>query len=98
MSTSTPRMPLEIRHLPESSRFQAVVDGSTCVVDYRLSGNVMAITHTEVPPALEGRGYAGELVQAVIEHARAHGLKVDPLCSYARHYLRLHPEAADVLS
>jgi len=91
-------MKLSIEHLPERGRFQAVVEGQTCVADYRLQAGVMAITHTEVAPALEGRGIAGALVQALLDHAQANGLKVLPLCSYARAYMRRHPETAALLA
>jgi len=91
-------MQLQIEHLPDQGRFQAMVDGRPCVVDYRLANGVMAVTHTEVPPALEGRGIAGQLTQALLDHAEANGLKVAPLCSYARAYLRRHPESAFLLA
>ena len=91
-------MTLQIEHRPERGRFQAVVEGRTCVADYRLDPGVITITHTEVPPPLEGRGIAGELVQALLDHARAHGLKVRPLCSYARAYMRRHPDTAALLA
>lgn len=88
-------MELDIEHRPALGRFQAVVDGQTCVADYRLANGTMLITHTEVPPRLEGRGIAGRLVQAMLDHARAEGLAVNPLCSYARAYLQRHPQPAD---
>jgi predicted GNAT family acetyltransferase len=88
---------LQIDHLPDRGRFQARVDGQLCVADYRLVDGVMAVTHTEVPPALQGRGIAGALVQALLDHARAHGLKVRPLCSYAGAYMQRHPESAALL-
>ena len=91
-------MTLQIEHLPERGRFQAIVEGQTCVADYRLQDGVMAITHTEVAPPLEGRGIAGELVQALLDHAQANGLKVRPLCSYARAYMRRHPESSVLLA
>lgn len=93
-----PTEPLDIQHLPDRGRFQAVVEGYSCVCDYRLADGVMAITHTEVAPPLEGRGIAGQLVQAALDHARAHGLKVRPLCSYARVYMRRHPETESLLA
>jgi len=37
-------------------------------------------------------------VQALLDHAQAHGLKVLPLCSYARAYMRRHPETAALLA
>ena len=85
-------MPFPIRHLAERGRFEASVEGQPCVVDYELAGAVMTITHTEVPPALRRRGIAGELVQAALDHAQGHGLRVHPACWYARDYMRRHPE------
>ena len=87
-------MNLVIQHLPTEGRFVTVVEGRTCVVAYRRADRVMAITHTEVAPELEGRGIAGALVQAVIDHARASGLKVLPLCSFALAYMDRHPDTA----
>ena len=91
-------MKLSIEHLPERGRFQTVVEGQTCVADYRLADGVMAITHTEVAPPLEGRGIAGALMRALLDHAQANDLKVLPLCSYARTYMQRHPERAALLA
>jgi len=91
-------MDLQIEHLPERGRFQADVDGRTCVADYRLDSGVMTITHTGVAPELEGRGIAGALMQAALDHAKARGLKVRPLCSFAAAYMRRHPESAALLA
>jgi predicted GNAT family acetyltransferase len=90
--------PLQIDHLPDRGRFQARVDGQLCVADYHLADGVMAVTHTEVPPALQGRGIAAALVRALLDHAAAHGLKVRPLCSYARAYMQRHPETAALIA
>ena len=91
-------MTLTIEHLPQHHCFLAVVDGQRCVVDYRLSGSLLTITHTFVPPAVEGRGVAAQLTQAVLDHAREHQLKVAPMCSYARAYMRRRPETLDLLA
>lgn len=91
-------MQTPIEHLPDRGRFQARVDGHRSVADYRLAGGVMHMTHTEVPPALQGRGLAAALVEAALAHARANGFKVNPLCSYVRAYLRRHPQYQDLIS
>ena len=91
-------MPFVIEHLTERGRFQAVVEGATCVADYRLHGRVMHITHTEVAPRLQGHGIAAALVQAALAHAREHGLKVNPVCSYARAYMQRHPDTLALLA
>ena len=91
-------MNFDVEHQPERNRFRAVVEGHPCIADYRIADGVMTITHTEVAPRLEGRGIASALVQAALEHAGAHGLKVAPLCSFARAYMRRHPETSALLA
>ncbi len=91
-------MNFEIEHQAGPGRFQTRVDGHLSVLDYRLDGGVMTINHTEVPPALEGRGIAAALTRAALAHAREAGLKVRPLCSYARVYMQRHPETATLLA
>jgi predicted GNAT family acetyltransferase len=81
-----------------ASRFELRVQGQLCIVQYQLIDGVMWLTHTATPPALQGRGLAAMVVRAALDHARAHGLKVRPACSYVRTYLRRHPEAQDLLA
>lgn len=90
--------PLAIEHVPARGRFQAIVDGQTCVCAYRLADGVMELTHTGVPRAVEGRGIAAALVAAALAHARANGLKVRPACSYVRAYMRRHPQTMELLA
>ena len=59
-------------------------EATLCRADYRRVGDTLHLVHTEVPPATEGRGIAGALVQAVLDYAAANGLKVIPQCSYVR--------------
>ncbi len=57
----------------------------------------MTVYHTEVPPALEGRGIAGQIVRAVFEHAAGNGLRVRPTCSYVRAWALRHPAVSPLL-
>jgi len=88
---------MDIVHRPERSRFEASVDGRLSVCSYRRQGDVLLMTHTEVPPELQGRGIAARLVQAALDWARAEGLRVRPLCSYVAVYMRRHPQTQDLL-
>jgi len=81
-------MPIEIRHLPAQRRFETTVNGARGVAEYRLEDGTMLLTHTEVAPELRGRGIAGQLVQAALDHARAERLEVRPVCDYARRYMQ----------
>lgn len=91
-------MGITVEHRPELGRFQAEVEGRLNIADYALAGDVMLMTHTGVDPALRGRGIAAQLVEAALVHARAKGLKVNPLCSYVRAYLQRHPEHQDLVA
>ena len=62
-------------------------NGDAVYLEYRVAGplcGVLDFYHTWTPPALRGRGLAGRVVAAALEHARAGGLRVLPSCSYAR--------------
>jgi predicted GNAT family acetyltransferase len=89
---------LEVRHNPEARRFEAFVDGELCRADYRMSGDLMHIVHTEVPQRFEGRGLARQVVQAALDFARANGLAVVPVCGYVRAYMRRHKTTHDLFA
>lgn len=91
-------MPPAISHDPGYQRFVTEADGHAAVLDYRMSGETLEITHTRVPEPIGGRGIAGALVQAAFEHARAHGLRVRPICSYAARWAERHPDVHDLLA
>ena len=95
-------MPAEIEHLAAEGRFQLRIDSAVgaqwAVIDYTLQRGVMAINHTGVPREFEGQGIAGRLMQAALDHAKAHGWKVAPRCSYAAAYMQRHPETQSLLA
>ncbi len=63
----------------------------------RKEDHTIVIEHTRVSESLKGQGIGGRLVEAVVELARKEGVKILPLCSYARAYLQKKPEYADLL-
>ena len=93
-----PRPAVAVRHHEAASRFEAEIDGGLAFAQYRREGDVLAVTHTEVPPQAQGRGVAALVVQALLDHARAEGLKVRPRCSYVVAYMRRHRETQDLLA
>lgn len=78
---------------PQAHHFEAR-DGESAVgfVDYRvLDETRVELVHTEVDDAHQGRGIAGELVRAALDHARAEGRRVVPSCPYVARWLTRHP-------
>lgn len=91
-------MATEITHVPERSAFVAV-DGTEQlgVLEYVLAGDVIDLQHTVVRPPAEGRGVGSALVRAALDHAREHGYRVIPTCSFVPGVVARHPEYADLL-
>ena len=85
-----------VRDNPDRHRFELDTEAGLAIAVYRRDGNTLAITHTETPPALRGRGIASALVRGLLELARARGLKVVPRCPFVVAYMAKHPEFADV--
>lgn len=75
-------------------QFEWNIDGKLAKVEYDFSSDKKRIflTHTEVPPALEGMGVASRLVQAVLEHIEEKGWKLVPYCPYVKSFIKRHPE------
>ena len=89
---------LDIVHDAAAHRLHVDVEGQHCELDYLLAAGIMTITHTGVPPAVEGRGIAAALVRAAFELARREGWRVIPACSYAAVFVRRHPEYAPLVA
>lgn len=88
---------IEIVHNAAAQRYEAHIDRYLAVAEYERNGNTITFTHTEVPPALRGRGIASKLVHTALEDARAEQLMVIPLCWFVTTYIRRHEEYAALL-
>jgi uncharacterized protein len=80
------------------SRYELDVGGQIVFADYRREGSTLYLPYVEAPRPLRGTGAAGRLMQGVMEIARAEGLKVVPICSYASAWTRRHKEYRDLLA
>ena len=75
-------------NVPAESRYELRVgDRVIGCVAYRLQNGTIAFTHTVVDKACEGRGFGTRLVRDAVADAEGSGLRVVPLCSFARAYL-----------
>jgi hypothetical protein len=80
------------------NRFEFEEAGETAYLEFEVDGQGwITLWHTEVPPALRGRGIAGVLAQTAFEYARENGLKVDVICPVALDYVQKHPEYKDLI-
>jgi predicted GNAT family acetyltransferase len=90
-------MASNVRDNTERHRFELDAGGHVAYSNYGRAGNVLTILHTEVPKELEGHGIGSALVRGVLDIARSQGLKVVPVCPFAKAYIERHPEYADLL-
>ena len=79
-------------HNESQQRFEMALGGQIAFAAYRIDGNRMIFTHTEVPPPFRGQGIARKLVLAGLKVASERNLQIVPLCSYVARVLREHPE------
>ncbi len=89
---------IEFKDEREAGRLLAVEGGEAVgLIAYFVlaeePGALVAV-HTIVEPGHEGRGIAGDLVQAFYGIAAAEGVPVVPLCPYAASWAARHPDEA----
>lgn len=79
--------------------FYIALDGKEiAAMHYVYSGpHQFIIDHTEVAEAFEGRGLGKQLLNATVKFARNKGMKIIPLCPYAKSVFDKSPEISDVL-
>jgi predicted GNAT family acetyltransferase len=80
--------------VPELQRYEARVAGQTETgqAHYRLHGDTIVFTHTEVPTSLGGHGVGSTLANYVLTDARRRRLSVIPQCPFIASYIRRHQE------
>jgi predicted GNAT family acetyltransferase len=89
---------IEIKFEPERNRTAAYDDGKEigeCV--FSPSESLWIISHTVVADGYEGKGIAAGLVEKVVQEARNKGIKIFPLCPFAKKEFEKKPEYQDVL-
>ncbi len=79
-------------------RYEARLEGELAgFIDYKLTHGRIALIHTEVLPAYEGRGLAAQLARFALDDARRRDLRVVASCPYVRAYVLRHPETQDIV-
>ncbi|MDL1902761.1 N-acetyltransferase [Anaerolineae bacterium CFX9] len=83
---------LEVRNNADAKRFEVALDGELAMIEYMIAGKNIIFTHTEVPPAFEGRGIANRMAKVALDYAVEAGYKIQPLCPFVKRYIQRHPE------
>ena len=86
----------EVRDNTASHRFYDA-GGHMAVAYYRLTPGVITFTHTEVAPAVRGRGIASELMRGALSGSRPRP-QVVAACPFVAAYIDHHPEFWDLVA
>ena len=91
-------MDILITYNRDEKRSLAIVDNEIIgFCEYELVNDKWAITHTVVSENFSGQGIAKKLVLKIVEEARKSGVKLIPICSYAKKMLENNLDFNDVL-
>lgn len=86
-------MSIDVQDNPQQSRYEIHVDGELAgFAEYKLHGDHVTFTHTEVDDAFEGQGLGSKLARGALDGASAAGLAVHPACPFIARYIKRHPK------
>lgn len=88
----------QVRDHPGRSRFELAVAGTIAFASYTRDGDVLTVTHTEVPKALSGQGVGSTLARGVLDTIQRRGERVVPRCEFLAAYIERHPAYADLVA
>ena len=76
----------------EERRFEVEIGDARAFIEYSDDGDVVTMTHTEVPPDFEGQGIGSRLVKGALDMVEITGKKVNPACPFVAAYIKKHSE------
>lgn len=84
---------------PDRSRYELRTGGElVSVLEYRVNGDVVALTRAFTNPAKRGHGYAAVVTERAVDAIEAEGKKALPVCWYVADWFTEHPDRARVLA
>ena len=92
---------MEIKQIEQGSKGAFVIEENNerlAEMTYSKAGDLLIIIdHTEVSDKLRGQGAGKQLVAKAVAYAREKGIKILPLCPFARAVFDKTPEYQDVM-
>lgn len=82
---------------PKHGNYEVIVDGEAkAYMRFSRLDKVLILHHTEVKPALRGKGVAMMILEYAVKDARNRGLKINALCPFSRKTLESDSSYHDV--
>lgn len=88
-------MSVKVVNNAEQDRYE-LVDGSKALgfITYRRHPDLVVLTHTEIDPEFEGRGFGGHLVRGALDDIQSQNIKMMPVCPFVQQWVARHPQYA----
>lgn len=84
---------IEVSERDALNRYEIRVGGEMAgMAEYRLAGNRITFTHTEIDPDRGGQGLGSRLVEFAVTDARSKGLEIIPACPFVKDWIEKNPE------
>lgn len=91
--------PAILRNNTVDHRYELVEnDEVVAIAQYRVAGNEVTITHTEVDAENEGRGRGSELARQALDDLKMRGMRVVPACRFIASYIGKNEQYRDLVS
>lgn len=88
-----------LKNNTDEHRYELVDEGQVVAfAEYKLTRDAVVLTHTEVAPGHEGKGYGSTLARQALDDVRAQRKKVVPVCEFIAGYVGKHREYDDLVS
>lgn len=90
---------IELRRNEDRGRFELEVEGHIAFIEHIITKeNIVFLTHTEVPRALEGKGVGSAIVSKTLQWIKEKSYPLAPLCPFVAAYIKRHPEWKEILA
>lgn len=96
--TETQSTQREIRHDETLRRYTLTLGGKEVgIADYRIQGERVLFTHTEINPAFRHGGLGGALIQGALDFVAENStLRVVAQCPFVADWIDAHPEYSEL--
>lgn len=89
-------MDVTVRDVPDRKRYEAHLgDDLAGFLDYEDTGHGIALVHTEVLDAFEGKGIGSALARYALDDLRDRNVKARVLCPFIKSWIERHPAYQD---
>ena len=92
------KKPYAVINNEKQQRFEIHERDDVAYLEYRYHKKDVALMHTFVPEALNGKGIASALAHEALEWARANKKAATVYCPFVAAYLKRHPEYNDIVA